>query len=36
MITDFKEVVTIVFNVYERLKDELWHELDDNWDDEWC
>ena len=28
-------VCPIVFNVYERLKDELWHPSDDYWDDEW-
>ncbi len=28
-------VCPIVFNVYERLKDELWHQPDDYWDDEW-
>ena len=28
-------VCPIVYNVYERLKDELWHPSDDYWDDEW-
>jgi len=28
-------VCPIVFNVFERLKDELWHDPDDHWGDEW-
>jgi len=27
-------ICPIVFNVFERLKDELWHEPEDAWDEE--
>ena len=28
-------ICPIVFNVFERLKDELWHKPDDGWEEEW-